>query len=483
MRSIDPDDVDRLATLLDGRDGIADKLDEAMTRASRLGVSAELAPLKPLRTWATETAADLRGRAAVARLENGDPDAGLRWAGFSKKEVAEVAVYLKAPGAVLIANALAVEGGPEAEAYRRRSRESLDDWVDRLRAHGIAKIPVFRPYEKEIGELLGAVGDVRSTVGHGGRAAFQTVNVTKVVMGNSLTRGVLHTRKAQLAGVLQRLAARSWWVPQKVDQWAVGLVEWKPVVKSLSAPGTWLPSKLAGIASNNSLYRNLARVPFLNSQILSQVGEGYDFLRDSGAMTNRQLFGMTGKQLVDGIVGSDDLAREFGGLTHSGVEVQRAANASYWKVGKNAFASSRISGGGRLAAAGEGLRAAGRMGGLLRGAGVVGGAASTVYSGVNLVAQGNPVSHFGSREEGAKYVADVAEVGFNASLTAATVAPNPVTLGAVAVTGAVYAGAKVVEHWDDIKGGASKAKAWAGDKAKDLGKSLANSKANPMNWV
>ncbi|MFJ9427160.1 PE-PGRS family protein [Streptomyces sp. NPDC101249] len=480
MRSVDPDDVDRLATLLDGRDGIVDKLDEAMTRASRLGVSAELAPLKPLRTWSTETAADLRGRAAVARLENGDPDAGLRWAGFSKKEIAEVAVYLKAPGAVLIANALAVEGGPEAEAYRRRSRESLDDWVDRLRAHGIAKIPVFRPYEKEIAEILGDVGDVRSVSGHGGRAAFQAVNVTKVLVGNSLAQGILKDKKLAFARYLAGMGERYGWsgltsVAARVDRFQVA-------VKSLSAPGTWLPGKLTGLASGNSAFRNLSRVPLLNSQILTRAGAGYDFLRRSDVMASRRVLGMTGNQVIEGLVGSDRLAQRFGGLTHSGVAVARAGNASYWKVGKSRFMASREAGGSRLAAAGKGLGTAGRMGGLLRGAGVVGGVFSTVYSGANVVAQGNPASHFGSRAEGAKYVADVAEVGFNASMTAAMVAPNPVTLGAVAVTGVVYAGAKVVEHWDDIKKGAGNAKAWAGDKVKGLGKGIAKSKANPMNW-
>lgn len=99
-------------------------------------------------------------------------------------------------------------------------------------------------------------------------------------------------------------------------------------------------------------------------------------------------------------------------------------------------------------AADEGLGAAARTSGLLRGAGVVGGVVSTGVSAANVMAQGNPVDAF--RENGAAYVADVAEVGFNASLTAAMIAPNPVTVGATVVTGVVYAGAEVVAHWDDI---------------------------------
>lgn len=99
-------------------------------------------------------------------------------------------------------------------------------------------------------------------------------------------------------------------------------------------------------------------------------------------------------------------------------------------------------------AADEGLGAAARTSGLLRGAGIVGGVVSTGVSAANVIAQGNPADAF--RENGAAYVADVAEVGFNASLTAAMIAPNPVTIGATVVTGVVYAGAEIVANWDDI---------------------------------
>jgi hypothetical protein len=77
----------------------------------------------------------------------------------------------------------------------------------------------------------------------------------------------------------------------------------------------------------------------------------------------------------------------------------------------------------------------------------------------NLVAQGNPVDAWNEADgaqEKAGYAADWVEVGFNASLTAAMVAPSPWTLGAAAVTGIVWGGLKVVEHWDDIT-------EWSGD--------------------
>jgi hypothetical protein len=119
--------------------------------------------------------------------------AGLRWAGFDAKDILRAGVYLKTPGVLLIANAIAADGGPGADAFRRKSGESLDDWVDRMRAHAIAQIPALKPYEKEIDEILGDVGDVTSTIGHSVTASFQTANVTKVLVQNSLSRGFLQT--------------------------------------------------------------------------------------------------------------------------------------------------------------------------------------------------------------------------------------------------------------------------------------------------
>jgi hypothetical protein len=178
----------------------------------------------------------------------------------------------------------------------------------------------------------------------------------------------------------------------------------------------------------------------------------------------------------------------YGGFTHSGQAVARAGNASLIKVFTKAangqrFANSVAEATNAARGAGAlrtGLGAAAKTAGFLRGAGIVGGVLSTGFSAANVISQGNPVDAF--KRKGAAYVADVAEVGFNASLTATMVAPSPVTIGLAVGTGLIYGGAKVVQHWDDIKEGAGKAADWVGDKAKDLGKSIAKSKANPMNW-
>ncbi|MFF4220641.1 hypothetical protein [Streptomyces nondiastaticus] len=82
----------------------------------------------------------------------------------------------------------------------------------------------------------------------------------------------------------------------------------------------------------------------------------------------------------------------------------------------------------------------------------------------------------------------MAEAGFNASMTAAMIAPNPVTIGATVITGGIYVGVKAYEHWGEVEKAWGKTVHWTGDKAREIGsgvvhgaKSLAK-KANPMNW-
>ena len=66
-----------------------------------------------------------------------------------------------------------------------------------------------------------------------------------------------------------------------------------------------------------------------------------------------------------------------------------------------------------------------------------------------MIDHGNPIDAF--QEDGAGYVADAARLGFSVSTTAFLIAPyNPVFAGAVVVTGLVWAGAEIVDHWDDI---------------------------------
>ncbi|MFJ2299632.1 hypothetical protein [Oerskovia paurometabola] len=120
-----------------------------------------------------------------------------------------------------------------------------------------------------------------------------------------------------------------------------------------------------------------------------------------------------------------------------------AGGMTPWAAGRAAAAAADT---GALRA---GLSAGAKASGVLRGLGVVGAVGATGMSLVNVASQGNPIDAF--QENGIDYVADVAELGFNVSLTAAMIAPNPVTIGAAVITGAIYGTTEIIAHWDEIE--------------------------------
>lgn len=437
MRNVNPDDLDQLAGLIDGRGGLADRLDEAFTRASALGVFDKLTPIKPMRTWVTSTPPDLRKRAVLVRGE---------------------------------------------QLLERGDRETYSDWLARVEAHYLAKVPGLKDVgEKDIEAFLKNAGDALSMVKIGG-----VTLVAGTAMGN------VFLKNSWKQGLLRAAVESSWWSRPGSARALVqrGLLRMPAgELRSLAAPGSWLPGQVGNYFARSRLYHQAGRVPFsagFRADLLSRGWDGF-----------RALPGVRSPLVSKGInflVGSDALAARYGGATHSGALVTRAGQASLWRVGRTAAyfqklnnARPAVVAAGRTASPFvKGLGAATKAGGFLRVAGAGASAVSTGVSAANVWAQGNPAEAF--KKKGAGYVADVAEVGFNASLTAAMVAPNPFTVGAAVVTGAVYGGAKVVEHWDDIKKGASGAARWTGDKARKIGSGIADGaksvakKANPMNW-
>lgn len=154
MRTVNPQDLEQLAKLLDGRGGLQERLDEAFTRASNLGVSGQLATLRPLRSWVSDTAPDLRNRAIAARLEDGDPEAGLRWAGFSDRELKAYGGAALRAETIVLTNSVAASGDPGAEAFRRRDRESIDDWLNRLAGHALADLTGLEAHEATVTKFV-----------------------------------------------------------------------------------------------------------------------------------------------------------------------------------------------------------------------------------------------------------------------------------------------------------------------------------------
>ncbi|MFB7913761.1 hypothetical protein [Streptomyces sp. NPDC056061] len=119
-----------------------------------------------------------------------------------------------------------------------------------------------------------------------------------------------------------------------------------------------------------------------------------------------------------------------------------------------------------------GLANAAKTAGAMRGLGIVGSAGATLYGVANL-------STYDSEKianNPDKFASDLTGTAFNATLTAAMVAPNPVTVGLAAGTGTgiVYAGALAWENRENIADAWNTSTDWVGDKAEDLGKGIAS---------
>ncbi|MFF7732414.1 mucin-2 [Streptomyces sp. NPDC007984] len=383
-RMANPDSLEHLAKLFDGRGNLRDRLDEAFTRASRLGVTDRLSALKPMRGWTDGTAVDLRRRAAVLRAENGDPKAAALYAGFKPEDLKGGGLP---PDAMLIANAAVANGGQFDPGWlKRKPGETYQDWLQRIPGDAAAKVSG----DEDVGEVVG-----------------DYIELT------ALASTVPGAFKMAAAGTMH-------------------LIKYFKNGTFLKAPGTTLAQILKG--------RPPSYIPARIARLGAQIGR------------------TTPTVVLDVLTGSDKLAQVHGGKLW-------AWEANLLKTGKNAGTAARVAGASRMGAFASGAGTALRTAGWWRAAGVGGSAVATVVGAVDVIQEGNPVDAF--KRDKAGYVAKVSGVAFNASLTAAMVAPNPVTIGAAVVTGAVYGVASIVDNWETVRkfpGKVADAGRWAGKK-------------------
>ncbi|SDQ64693.1 hypothetical protein [Thermostaphylospora chromogena] len=426
FRSFHPDQLERLADLMED---LFISADEAFARAANLQVSTLLTPIREMPRWARDTGRDLRRRAAIGRLQTGDPFAGLAWAGFSPLEIAAKGDKID-PASLVYVNSVADWATTTGNTdYSRRPGESLDDYLNRLQAAALSHaIPALQPHEATVANVLKVVGDVRQISVTVPVVATQSLNLGRVMLNNKAWRPLIAsiTKKSP---VLTGKTIRA---------------------RSLSAPRTYLGDLIRNLLMRSSLYRDsVARLPKFREM------DAVDIVVNSG----RALAGMRVNRFLDLAFGNNRLAAVLGGKTHAGVPVKTSGQANLLKVWAATGDPKKMEAAAAVLKVKPNelsrIGAVARTAGALRGLGIAGGVASTAYSAANVISQGDPIKAFERR--GAGYVADLAEVGFNASLTAAMIAPNPLTIGVTVATGAVFVGAKVVEHWDDIKEGAKKA--------------------------
>ncbi|MFD8209940.1 hypothetical protein ACFV2S_26505 [Streptomyces sp. NPDC059695] len=155
--------------------------------------------------------------------------------------------------------------------------------------------------------------------------------------------------------------------------------------------------------------------------------------------------------LATAITGSDEAAMYGGFLRNGAFFMPEAAEANLVRVAQNG-----------------GLANAAKAAGWLRGAGVVGGVAATAYGVANLATYNTDMI----KADPAKFASDLTGTAFSASMTALTVAPNPVTLGLAVGTSVAYGAALIWDNHEAIGKGLEEAGDWVGDRASDLGNSV-----------
>ncbi|WP_328708341.1 hypothetical protein [Microbispora hainanensis] len=459
-RSFRPEDLERLAGLMDDLNRSAD---EVFKRAWPLQASQIVAPLRELPAWGSDTAKDLRQRAAIGRLQTGDPFAGLVWAGFPPLEI--VANGNKIDPATLISvNSVADWANKTGNKdFHRKPGESLDDYLARLKAAAISHaIPALEPHEATVANILKIVSDVKGVTATAPIVTTQAVSLSRVLFHNHVLAPTVNPLLAAAkGGALQSSLVKS-------RPWLKSAIEGRNVMlsaRSVTAPGNSLVGLTRRLFMKSKLYRDyVAMLP--HDLELKAAGKAVE--------TGRALAGARVNTFLNRVFGDNRLAELLGGKTHAGVKVQVSGEANLLKVWSATADPKKMEAAAAILkvepTALTRLGAVARTAGALRSIGIVGSVASTGFSVANVISQGNPKEAF--KRNGAGYVADIAEVGFNASLTAAMVCPNPFTVGATVVTGAVYVGAKVVEHWDDIEAGAKKVGKAIGEGARKVFSSL-----------
>jgi len=193
-RSFKPEELERLAGLMDDLNRLAD---EVFKRAWPLQASQIVAPLRELPGWGSETARDLRRRAAIGRLQTGDPFAGLVWAGFPPLEILANGNKID-PATLISVNSVADWANKTGNTdFHRKPGESLDDYLQRLKAAAISKaIPALQPHEETVAKILKVVGDVRGVADTAPVVTTQAVSLSRVLFNNHVLRPNLDLSRA-----------------------------------------------------------------------------------------------------------------------------------------------------------------------------------------------------------------------------------------------------------------------------------------------
>ncbi|MBD8059563.1 hypothetical protein IC607_11360 [Cellulomonas sp. JH27-2] len=478
-------DKDVLAATVVALDNLEAQLPSLFSRAANLDARIDMAGLNGAEAWAAETSKDLRGRIGVLeQLAQAQPTfGGVRMNAAQAIEIAGQKMHVE--DALLALRAT----GTAADAWDNEDPANLSEWFDQLEAEALDKLAQMNDSE-QAQALVDGYHDIQNLISASNAAVVTTTQIL-LKGGPALVRWL---GEHHVTAALERLAQSN----PKLANWLSGALQMADTQilrakTTFTYPGAFVPNltqkmllKAAPVAENFDEWvaRMAARTKPFEVMVNGVPVEQPTLLA-------KLLQGQSGTKVTAWV--SDVLkTTNLGQLTTTAARWGNNVFGRAWTNPTTGATFGRGAGNLLTMANESGLRTMASSAGALRILGVAGSAFATADGVVGLVNnfdENNKLWSEGGTKGKAHVVGEYAETAFNASMTAALIAPNPVTIGLVAVTGVVWAGAEVVEHWDDITHAADEAVDWAGDRvddakdwAEDRLDDIKDSKVNPMNW-
>ena len=482
-----------LRATADALTSLAGDLPGLLSAADGLGVGGEVAQLRAAPTWASETAVDLRARVGlVERLEHGDTS-------FTSFKVSPEELRQMAGASMPVDEQLyALEAAEKARDKGESGildwdgAQNFSDWIEKVEARALEHLPLLDDKGELIEKGIHAFAEYQHLLQAGGMASLAVTNLSKTQAYSLLFKVTSRWGETAATALEARnMALRAEWLRKGIAAVDSLYLSGK---RTLFAPGTTMPwlkaQAVKYVLKSQSFEEALAAARSATvTGAPAQLTRWAQFLNEPFVRDNMDRLVAIAKAPavgrianITGIVFGHPWQTEIVNAAGVTEKVVVARNAT------NLLGVARV----------DGLLEAGKVAGGLRILGVAGSALATGDSALGLVnsfrsGEAQEAWTHGGAGGKAKVIGDVAEVGFNASLTAAMIAPNPVTWGAVAVTGVVYGGARLVEHWDDVTDAVGDAAEWTGDKVSDAADAVGDtisdgfdavkdSKLNPGNW-
>jgi len=470
---------------------LAADLPGLLSAADGLDVGGEVAQLRAAPTWASETAVDLRARIGlVERMEHGDTD-------FTSFEVTPEMLTQMAGGSMPVDEQLyALEASEVAKSKGEKGildwdgAQNFSDWIEKVEAKALEHLPLLDDQGELIEKGIHAFDEYQDLLKAGGMSSMAVTALGKTQAYSLLFK--VTSRWGDLG--VDALCARG--MVQEADWLRRGIAAVDSMYlsgkRTLFAPGTampWLKAQAVKYVLKSQTFEDALAAARAGTNVRGEASVGARVLNTPFIRDNMdRLVGIANSTNAGRIA---DITGNIFGRPWTTTVTNAAGEVETVVVARNATNLLKVAGA-------DGVLASLKVAGGLRVLGVAGSAFATVDSGIGLyhsISSGELAKNWteGGTQGKAKVIGDIAEVGFNASLTAAMIAPNPVTWGAVAVTGVIYGGARLVEHWDDVTQAVSDAADWTGDKISDAADAVGdtigdgvdaikNSPINPGNW-